>query len=448
MRRWPFKPPLGTPINWGHPVAAGLRAYVPMLDVPGEAAPMEVLRRVRLTATAAPPSWAHTQQGPARRYTYAGATQRADSLSGYGIASPLTVAVRFQVTSSPGQRGICGVANSVDSGTPSLLLAYGRTANKIDYYTGAYTTGAIAVGLNQWYTAVCAYDGAAWTFYINGHQDGTRTTALGADRNLFGLGSGFGGTVEGEIAWAALWGRALSRQDAQELTANPYCLLATPRRLWVVYESPAEEITGTIAASIAAPTSASVAALGFTGTVAAAIGAPVTASTAALGFTGTAAAGIPAPGAAASASLGFSAAAAASVPAPGASTAAALEFSAAAAPGIPAPSATAAASLGFSGTVSASVSAPTSAATAETAVSYLAEIAVSVPGPTCAADATYTPLAITGTVGASISAPVCAASAQADVPAIEGTIAASIPAATAAASAALGFTGTAAGAIA
>lgn len=208
-----------------------------------------------------------------------------------------------------------------------------------------------------------------------------------------------------------------------------------------------DPITGTIAASIAAPTASATAALAFTGTVAASIGAPTATATASLEFTGAAAVSIPAPTSAASASLGFSGTITASVPAPTASASGSLEFSASAAASIAAPTATAQALLEFTGTAAASIGAPTCAATAETLVSYLATVAVSIPAPTCAAEATYTPLAITGAIAASVPAPTCQATATADVPAIEGEIAASVPAPGASATAALAFSGTAAGAI-
>lgn len=217
------KPPAGTQINWGRPLAQGLKIAFTFSEKGG-----------RICANAAAP------MRPGR--LTAGYTLGIPGSLGSGLscASTGTNTVSFtQVTTSTTYSIALRLRYLSGTAGYGLLLGDGSGDGLYFLNTGTFThffspsgdhVSTTVLTVNTWYDFVYSVQGGAGTFYLNGLPDGTTTSAPAINPNILGSDS-FSEFFTGNLDYAYLWdGVAIGQAGAMKLRSDPFCMFTTPKR--------------------------------------------------------------------------------------------------------------------------------------------------------------------------------------------------------------------------
>ena len=225
------KPPPGVGIDWSHPLARGLRWFVPFNEGAGLTA-SDVVSALRGVLTNEP-SWTGS-----RGVAFDGANDRVDFSP---IFNPLgkawTFACRATLTSSQvgylfsiNQAGNAAYAMVVAANIQSVGNVYVEAKNA----GAAYTAGIFTLNAPASLTVTCDApntSGSNLRFYINGRPVSATIASSGATPapaagNWIVGGRSYDNTrnVPGIIEWTSLWDRVLSPSEVDLHTAQPYCM--------------------------------------------------------------------------------------------------------------------------------------------------------------------------------------------------------------------------------
>lgn len=233
--RWPHKPPMGWPLNRGHPLTRGLvgcwlfnegggnRIY----DLSG------YNNTGTLTNMAFPPTtasgWNPGERGP---------TLVFDGSNDYGFVripswTQLTIVARCNLLAAGSYPEI------VSSGGVQHILRFYEDTRRPDVvwnYDNAGWARVLspdAVALNTWHQLACTFDGTELTLYVDAQNKGTATPTYtaktgwgigarcGEDGNVDPLFPRYTNTI---IDHVIFWCRALTSQELSRLYCEPFCM--------------------------------------------------------------------------------------------------------------------------------------------------------------------------------------------------------------------------------
>ena len=239
------KPPAGTPVNPGHPLARGLVACWPYNDG------LSRVRDLTLNGYDGTPSNLVTQAagnfgGPALSFVSTGGTYvNCGAAINAAIAS---APCSFVVWANPRSLGLNQDLFRNDNGgaTVGFLLRV-NTGNVLQFYSlpsVTLTQGSTALAAGVWYQFAATFDGGAnkVLVYVNGVQDGSGSAgqaSLGNSPFSFLHGAYFPDisvreSWGGLIDHGAVYNRVLSPADVAWLYREPFAFFQRPTaaRLW------------------------------------------------------------------------------------------------------------------------------------------------------------------------------------------------------------------------
>lgn len=240
-RRLPEKPPLGTTINWSHPLARGLRICHLFTEGGGE--PVNLVNQ-RLATRSNGPLW--TPQG----MRFADGSDQSlivGDVPEARITGPLTIVTRFR--SFDDALGQQIVAKDNNSGGRAYTLDYDSQAGRqVRFYINGggggtsdpiLNSGAAGFDLvnSRWYLIVATFkpgsfirlyiDGKLWSSGSANYSNIPSATAnLRYGRRDY---SGEEAPMDGEIAHVYVYDRFFTSAEARWVTAEPYALLEPQR---------------------------------------------------------------------------------------------------------------------------------------------------------------------------------------------------------------------------
>jgi len=225
-----IKPPLGTPICKGHPLARSLRGYWPMNE--GSGSTVYDLSGNRCNGTFVQTvGWVAGHRGPATWYDGSG-----DYIN---IGEPtaldqdfaqITIAASIYIPDDTGQRAILGkYANwyFATNGNADLRLRHSEVGDGTTEVNPGFVSG-------NWYDVAVTYDGSAVRFYVDGRYIGGETGLSGTlGTNDYGIAignyaAGIGWSYKGNMDYVAMWSRALTASEIADLYADPFQMFESP----------------------------------------------------------------------------------------------------------------------------------------------------------------------------------------------------------------------------
>ncbi len=239
-----MKPPLGTLINWGHPLSRGLVAVFLMNEGSGNKITNLVINACDVTTWAGTPRW---DAGS----IYFDGTNDWLLLSTALRAAPFTVVSRFNVRTlattaayqMPWSMGEEATA-SYDGWYFSIAKTTGDMGFNVAQNSTYGATPTQVIVVNRWYQACGVEENSAKRhFYLDGTLVGTDTTdktPTGTFISMFGKWLGTGATgfnifpLNGVLGFTYLYNRALSPQEVWQLYQSPYAMFER-RPVWMDY---------------------------------------------------------------------------------------------------------------------------------------------------------------------------------------------------------------------
>jgi hypothetical protein len=236
--RWAHKPIAGTPVDRGHPLAAGLVAFMPLNDGGGGTA-VDAIGRSACAMNGGATWGPGYQGGPAVVMTTSDA-QVVLPLAGKQLVQvPFTVATRFLWTGNS--------LTSSNMHTFAVISATGTLAARMRWNNapsiwvaggpGSYSglTGSVFAA-KTWYTMVLACTASGSTMYevsptgalltySDAIANGAITYGSGASLTLGWNSNSSAGIPYALYDWGGLWSRALSADEAVALANNPWQMM-------------------------------------------------------------------------------------------------------------------------------------------------------------------------------------------------------------------------------
>lgn len=246
-QNWSFKPPVGTTVNWGHPLSKNLIGCW-LFNEGGGSQVFDLARpgSRAVLSTPANPVWVNTQIGPGVQ-SATGSNYLQENFP--NTAFPITIVVLASLADLVNTQnffshddGATGVGYFINAqGAPYVLQL---TIQGVNHYR--FTNFVPVVNQLYFFAVTCDKNGGTTTGYWAkpGQSLQVQSVALGSLGNTsskVGFG-GFSGTAQGTQTLAAgyFWNRVLTLAELQQLNANPYVFLTPPRprnSLW--FPSPA-----------------------------------------------------------------------------------------------------------------------------------------------------------------------------------------------------------------
>jgi hypothetical protein len=224
------RPPLGVGIEWGHPLACGLRAaWFPILGATGGCI-QDVTGCYSPSSNLA--SWAMTGIGPALHWVSGDGKAITLPVLPFGQTGTLIATFRFTNFSTNGMvlnqnNDAANILQLASYYQPGNTFYFGWYAGNSEYrVTGTPAYFGIAAGV--FCTVAMSWNVATKTtrVYVNGVQKGSRTNALVIYSPTSGptLSINTSFSLSGDVARLLWYDRELSSVDIQELYASPYCM--------------------------------------------------------------------------------------------------------------------------------------------------------------------------------------------------------------------------------
>ncbi len=240
-RRWTYKPPLGTQIDWSHPIAPGLVGCYLFNEGGGVISNLVNQSPATVSGT---PTWITGDRGLAQNF--AGSPARYDC--GNALIFQDWTAFTYEVWANRRNSASNGQFITSKGDDCAGLTEVITGAWVIQFYlrTGVATyptlNGAIVINPDEWHHRVALWDGSNMRLFIDAVQDGSDVAASGSlyQQNNFGLGIAFGAHDTsrqhwlGDIGIVRVWNRALSSVEIGQLYDQPHAMFVPPvRRLWL-----------------------------------------------------------------------------------------------------------------------------------------------------------------------------------------------------------------------
>ena len=249
---WTQKPPAGSMLDRGHPLARGVTAYWLFNEGGGNQAFDIAGRAADSVFTDNPtthPAWAAGRRGAAFRadgfHTYADIVDRpAVRLT---TAWTLEAWVRLPAT---GQTNCYAIAKNDTGGTNQWAIIYGFVANTYEFFAaGTGFSGSaprsnsqIVVADTNLHHIVYASDGTTWSGYLDGVRQFNVSQAFslgalsGLDIYLGGANALIQNPFAGEFDSLILRNRAMTPAEVAQAYAEPYAMIQAPAvwRFWSV----------------------------------------------------------------------------------------------------------------------------------------------------------------------------------------------------------------------
>ena len=226
--RWDKKPPIGTPINFSHPLGKGLIVSYLVNEGGGRWAFDLALKNQAVLTVG---TW-HL---------------KGMNFPGSGLPGLDSTVTRFPTIGTGPYTMIYGVnptsvssvqsVGAFDTYAPAWIVDSGGA---LDIYHNGYkgaSTSVLSVGKDYQIGFVRRSTGANDTYYyINGIQDATTITHgdnLGVP-SIYRIGNdNFGNCLNGIILYNYMWNRALLRSEMEWIYAQPFDMFTPSKRYWV-----------------------------------------------------------------------------------------------------------------------------------------------------------------------------------------------------------------------
>lgn len=225
---WAAKPPLGVPLNLGHPLCRGLYAAWHFREGMGPTVRSDVQGRgpglpFDGTFFLATMDWIPCLYGVGLFQQNTGSTSRITfpnfGTFGAGVAWSWDALIRPFAADNYGaliaQAGLLGVFFRGGSG-------------KLSFYNGADNLTTRTISNNQWAHVACVDDGTTVTIYIRGIADATASSVAWTPDNL--LNDSVSETFVGWCEYQRFWNRILTPTEVLALASNPYQIFEHPYR--------------------------------------------------------------------------------------------------------------------------------------------------------------------------------------------------------------------------
>jgi hypothetical protein len=223
---WSTKPPYGTQLNWGHPMAAGLQWFAALNEGAGTLIASATGTGVAsLTGYSASNPWVSTAYGTGLGCS--GSSAQGINGSGLSVTGTWTLAVSAVPSLVNSAYHCLYYSPQFPSGAPSAI--YIHTNNKWAFETPGYTFyyGLTAV-VGTPVVMITSYTGGTFNYYFNGVSVGTYSAANTVYKP-FTLGyDPFTQYFAGSILWAGLWNTAPSGLPAQ--------IGGSPNAIWQMFQ--------------------------------------------------------------------------------------------------------------------------------------------------------------------------------------------------------------------
>jgi hypothetical protein len=219
----------GAPLNFGHPINRDLVAFWGCSNGGGLRV-RDLTGHFHGTRSGIPlPAWTAGKFGHGLSFDGT-ASEVVDCGSSLSQTGPMTILLWIRPSNAGGQNEIVG--NYLDGSHGNWGFELGtRSASKLSFIHGAtvVVTSSASLSNNAWYQVAAVRSGTtgAWTatIYINGVIDSSATTSGNPHGGAYPTWIGDAGFIlypfSGVIDHAAIWSRALSAQEIQQLYVRP-----------------------------------------------------------------------------------------------------------------------------------------------------------------------------------------------------------------------------------
>jgi len=224
---WTQKPPLGVPINWGHPDAKGLQYAVIFQEGSGTRASEIVNGGAATIAIVTPPYWKSMDDGAC----FYGNSANYVTMPWRGVGTQGAIEVKFQLSATSTNRYV------FDSNPRNYM--YIQAALIPNASIGGQTLNAVnACVINKPYHYVITWGGGLMQCYMNGvlESSAAKSPAVSAPTELV-LGARY--NIEGGSFWTGgidffrQYNRFLSESEVVSRYSRPYAMF-DQQRLWAV----------------------------------------------------------------------------------------------------------------------------------------------------------------------------------------------------------------------
>lgn len=231
-KRWTAKPSLGASLDWGHPLANGLRMAV-LFNEGGGYTITDIAQNNPALVTSTGLAWATGPKGMGLNSAGSGGRVESANLT-HVNATDLSV-FSIQTATNSGFQCMIDSDDAVtrvfqyrlNSGTQEFIRF--NTGGSAFVATGSAVSAAQLAG---GFSMAATSQGSAMKLYLEGVQAGAGATITGTPKPLTQFVQLFKGRSSspfpmiGSIYVAYVWDRALSPSEVQQLHADPYAMVA------------------------------------------------------------------------------------------------------------------------------------------------------------------------------------------------------------------------------
>lgn len=244
------KPPIGSTVNWGHPLAQGLVGCWLMNEGCGNRVLDISNYRNNGIATTGTGGWKNTLKGKAYRFDGTNTVINCGSANILDNITPFSI--EFMVYRTNNNSNFIQKASGYGSSgwSVSVLSSNAFNFNVAGGTNLSYSTG-FSLAASTWYHLAVSWNGiigssADVNLYINRTEgaytladngSGNRSTDAAQNLNIGGVSYRFAG----DIAYVRLWRRMLMPAEISSLYEAPYQFIQTPRRIF--YSLPAGAVS-------------------------------------------------------------------------------------------------------------------------------------------------------------------------------------------------------------
>lgn len=247
------KPPLGTPLDWGHPLTNGLYACWTLNEGGGPTAYDQGASRSNGTIQSTNAAFdAYGRFGSEYRYTATSGTsffQFSNSAFDFERTQALSLEVWVYVPSASSQINAFGNYGSTSNAGISITINENGGRVNLNLKSSALNkivvvTPNASITANKWYHILATYDGTSNAsgchIYLNGIDQtltvftNALTSSIKTGNNWClgrsGAASGTGSIQDTRYAVHRIWKRVLTGNEIQQLYISPFDMYVAPRR--------------------------------------------------------------------------------------------------------------------------------------------------------------------------------------------------------------------------
>ena len=222
---WHQKPPLGTSLNFAHPLARGLVGYWIFNENGGDrVADLSGNGNTAVLTNMNPATdWVPGKDGPALDFDGNDATLTLTKQIKFDDNYSIVWWVNYDVVTQTRYIGTTGLHNSLVLATATTMWIRTNDGGYLVFNVDSHSAG-------QWYQNVVTRDGSGnWRWYINGKESSSGPTNDPDYLLIDSIGrASTGNLLDGKILSVSIYERTLSSEDTVELYTNPYSMFALP----------------------------------------------------------------------------------------------------------------------------------------------------------------------------------------------------------------------------